>query len=67
VHDSKIDRRLAEMGHEHRIGAVRNIFALSPLATEERTFGIGSFVPQADKCGAPNGALFDDFVGEQLN
>jgi hypothetical protein len=32
VHHSKIDRRMAEMGQERRIGAVRNISALPPRA-----------------------------------
>src|SRR5215813_7517913 len=36
--------------------------ALPPLATEERTFGIGSSVPLADICSAANCTLFDHFV-----
>jgi hypothetical protein len=41
VHDSKIARRMAEMGRIEHI-----LSALPPLATEERTFGIGSSVRQ---------------------
>ena len=37
--------------------------ALPPLATEERTFGIGSFVPESDIRIAATAPLFDHLVG----
>jgi hypothetical protein len=42
-----------------------SLSALPPLATEERTFGIGSSVPQLDSCTAANEVqnLLDHLVG----
>jgi hypothetical protein len=55
---------MAAQGQERRIGVIRNISALPPLATEERTFGIGSFVPEAAVSSrSKTVALFDHLVG----
>src|SRR5262245_5680804 len=40
------------MGHQRRFRDVWRMSALPPIATVERTFGIGSFGPKTDSCAA---------------
>src|SRR6266516_407810 len=42
---------------------IRRESALPPIATEERTFGIGSSVPIASECSAASNILFDHLIG----
>jgi hypothetical protein len=55
---------LCRLGVKMRRTRIEHILsALPPLATEERTFGNGSSVPQADICSAAIEWLFDHLVG----
>jgi hypothetical protein len=58
MHRSKKPPRMSEMGHSRRFRNVRGMSALPPIATDARTFWIGSLVPTADIAD-----LFDHLVG----
>src|SRR5262249_9799250 len=48
VHCRNPGQRMSQVGHERRFRDVCGMSGLPPIATVERTFGIGSFVPEAD-------------------
>jgi hypothetical protein len=43
---------MSALGRSRRLRHVRVTSALPPIATDARTFWIGSFVPQPDSCSA---------------
>ena len=55
VHHSKIEHRMAELGQNAKNSHRAYLVRFTPLATEERTFGIGSSVPIATQCIAAGG------------
>jgi hypothetical protein len=58
VHHSKIRCPLAAMGQPRRFHPVRVTSAYPPIATNARTFRIGSFVPLAGSCAAAKPARY---------